>query len=515
MADVRISELPTTGTCGLTDELETNTAGGAPSVRRTVAAILAAAFVNTVPTIGFYSPSAGNIRTAQSLIVDGAIGGGTTTPQTFNGATFATVKITAGAGAGLSAYLAANSDTIAGLILNYSTATANNRIWGIYNGPDGGTSSLLNIATFNDAGSATSLVTLSRAGTLSLTGNANISGQMSSTYVFANGGTQGVAHLVTSNWAGTSGVGASWPVEWAVIGATAAVGGIGFGYDSTSHFGVIQGCTPNVGYRRLKLNPLGGAVELGVANVYIGDSSNANMTLGLTINQDTNDDEIFAFKSSDVAHGVTDFTETDNYTYYKKLSGTTGGLLTVSLTEDTTALFYVGAVTSDATAKSTSATAAFQFDGRKKSGSGLGAMGADANLLVISNNVSTKIIFDAEGDAHQDGTGWTVYDDYDDMLLADALDKTLVPSIRDPLREASAEWLRESKAQLQQLKIVHFNDDTDGVPFINLSKLGQLHNGAIRQLGRDKADRAEIRELNMRISELTSRLSLVAQQQGL
>lgn len=80
MADVRISELPTTGTIGLTDELETNTAGGAPSVRRTVAQILAAAFVNTAPALGWYSPSADTIRTPNSVIVDDNVTGGAFIP---------------------------------------------------------------------------------------------------------------------------------------------------------------------------------------------------------------------------------------------------------------------------------------------------------------------------------------------------------------------------------------------------------------------------------------------------
>ncbi len=41
MTDIKISQLPTTGTAGLTDQLETNTAGGVPSVHRTLAQIFA------------------------------------------------------------------------------------------------------------------------------------------------------------------------------------------------------------------------------------------------------------------------------------------------------------------------------------------------------------------------------------------------------------------------------------------------------------------------------------------
>lgn len=51
MANIKISQLPTTGTAGSTDELETNTAGGAPSVRRTIAQIMAAGLASYSPSI--------------------------------------------------------------------------------------------------------------------------------------------------------------------------------------------------------------------------------------------------------------------------------------------------------------------------------------------------------------------------------------------------------------------------------------------------------------------------------
>jgi hypothetical protein len=58
---------------------------------------------------------------------------------------------------------------------------------------------------------------------------------------------------------------------------------------------------------------------------YIGDSANANATLGLTINQGAADDEILAFKSSDVAHGLTTYSETDTYAAWAKQDSALGG----------------------------------------------------------------------------------------------------------------------------------------------------------------------------------------------
>ena len=49
---------------------------------------------------------------------------------------------------------------------------------------------------------------------------------------------------------------------------------------------------------------------------YINESSNANMTTGLTVNQGVADDEIIALKSSDVTHGVTNLAETDTFSTF-------------------------------------------------------------------------------------------------------------------------------------------------------------------------------------------------------
>lgn len=66
---------------------------------------------------------------------------------------------------------------------------------------------------------------------------------------------------------------------------------------------------------------------------YIGDTANADVTLGLTINQGTADDQILALKSSDVAHGLTTLAETDTYLSVAKVSATLGGALVSALSD--------------------------------------------------------------------------------------------------------------------------------------------------------------------------------------
>ena len=80
---------------------------------------------------------------------------------------------------------------------------------------------------------------------------------------------------------------------------------------------------------------VGGAevVHVAGANVYLGDTANANMAVGITVNQGANDDEILAFKSSDIAHGYTTGSETDTYFTIAKESATTGGVRIVGYGE--------------------------------------------------------------------------------------------------------------------------------------------------------------------------------------
>lgn len=220
--------------------------------------------------------------------------------------------------------------------------------------------------------------------------------------------------------------------------------------------------------------------------VFIQATSNANMTSGITIGGSTSTQEILAIKGSNVTHGVTSATETDTFFTVSKIYVNDGGAQLIAFAGGVSEYSYYMQATYavDNTSKSTSAKAPYLLQAWKKSGTGQAAPGSDANIYAIAAGVNVRIIFDAEGDSHQDGTGWTTYDAEDDVRMVDALDRVLVPSLRkDMLAEDAARFLKTNKAWLQENRIVTFNDDTDGVPFINHSRLAMLHNGAIRALG--------------------------------
>ena len=87
--------------------------------------------------------------------------------------------------------------------------------------------------------------------------------------------------------------------------------------------------------------------------VLIGDTSDANVTQGITTNQGASDDFFSTGKSSDVATGMTDEAETDTMYGLKKQAGASGGVTLYGLSEDDSGVRIYGYVTTDNTTHTT------------------------------------------------------------------------------------------------------------------------------------------------------------------
>jgi hypothetical protein len=217
---------------------------------------------------------------------------------------------------------------------------------------------------------------------------------------------------------------------------------------------------------------------------FIGDTADANVTLGLTINQGAADDKIFTLKSSDVAHGITDHAETDTYFAIQKVDGASGGADLYGYKDADGnaggAIRIRGFLGEGAdTTKSTAALGVVAIDGATKNGTDVVTVGSDGNILVIRTNTTTEFIFDAEGSAHAN-IEWTTFDTHDDLALLNLLNAHLTPE-SDPLKANFSEWAAQSRDELQRLKLVTFNED--GHNFLNLTRMHMLEVGALRQMG--------------------------------
>jgi hypothetical protein len=277
-------------------------------------------------------------------------------------------------------------------------------------------------------------------------------------------------------------------------------GGSGL-FNAANILGFYTGATntTTTGTERLRINSAG--------NVFINDTANGDVTLGLTINQGGNDNQILALKSSDVAHGVTSLAETDTFGYLMKADAAAGGLRIVGLAEDATVIgLQMIGVGDSSTTKSTAATGMIVLDGQENDGDTTPATNATANsnLLAVRDNTTTRFILDSDGDSHQDvGTAWTTFDHLDDIATLNALAYNVArPS--DPIKEKFGEWMADKRDLLEAQKIVRFNEN--GHHFVNMSKLAMLHTGAIRQLGERLADKeARLIELEAKLARLETK----------
>jgi hypothetical protein len=230
----------------------------------------------------------------------------------------------------------------------------------------------------------------------------------------------------------------------------------------------------------------------------INDSANAKMTIGLTINQAGNDDEILAFKSSDVAHGITSYTETDTYGVIKKNAATTGGLLIRGHSEANAAFELTGVATTDDTSQTTGGYAPMAVGSRKKSGTSAGALPSGANVFVVRNHATTEFIIDADGNYHYNGADGGAFDDYEDAQLVRAFS---LATSKDVIKTQWDEAVKYNEASLVEAGIL--GDTVANGGLVNGAQLQRLHNGAIWQLYQ------KIETQALQIENLESKLKLL------
>jgi len=216
--------------------------------------------------------------------------------------------------------------------------------------------------------------------------------------------------------------------------------------------------------------------------VYINDTANANVTLGLTINQGANDNQVLAFKSSDVTHGVTTIAETDTYGFMKKTADDNGGLQIYGLADaGATGVHILATTTTPNTGKNTGSPGIIALSSSDINGTGIQTSGADANILTIADVTTVRFIFDTEGSAHAD-VEWIAFDEHNDLALIEDMETLLAP---DVVQRQFGEVLQHDQAFFEDIGLLHdVRDVGDGRTrgMLNTTKALMLSYGAIRQL---------------------------------
>ena len=205
-------------------------------------------------------------------------------------------------------------------------------------------------------------------------------------------------------------------------------------------------------------------VSLSVSSlgkVLINETVNDKMSIGITIHQASYANEIMAFKSTTVAHGMTTLAETDTFGMMAKVEADAGGLLIRGLKDshatNAWALSLQGFLGEAAdTTKSSSGWGIIELFAAIANGTTYQAPGANANLVTITDG-GTRFIFDKEGEMHSDdiigvGDDW---DDWDDLALA-----------ADLSRLPKAKWnemMRYQAEDFERAGLLTLSVDADGV----------------------------------------------------
>ena len=212
-----------------------------------------------------------------------------------------------------------------------------------------------------------------------------------------------------------------------------------------------------------------------------GQQVNSQMTVGLTINQYTNDDEALAIKSStDVAHGGYQ-AEADTFFTVSKAEAAAGGAALRGYKDSDgvagAAVSLVGFLDENAdTTKSTAGRAIVETVGLETSSGALANTVADGNVFSVrtrrGGSYVTLFIVDEDGDLHRDGSLDNSFDAYDDAL-----------AVRDLAQGLARNWgdtIGFNFEALREMGVITGGDRER--PFVSVKRLDALMMGAIGQL---------------------------------
>lgn len=210
-----------------------------------------------------------------------------------------------------------------------------------------------------------------------------------------------------------------------IVNADATLGTLYFGSPSDSIGARVDwqyststmriGTSKSGGILRLDAGADTECARLDALKFFVGDSADTDVTQGATINQGASDNTILAFKSSDVAHGITGQSETDTYANLMKFDAAAGGVYQKTYTEGTVAHLMLAQQTTANSTHTTAGTAGFSVRTMVKSGTSVTDLTTQNSLTVIGS-AGAAFIVGADGNLYADGT-LAAYDDHDDTGL--------------------------------------------------------------------------------------------------
>ncbi len=246
--------------------------------------------------------------------------------------------------------------------------------------------------------------------------------------------------------------------------------------------------------------------------VYIAETANTDMTIGLTINQAANDDEIIALKSSDVGHPCTAVAEADTYGAFKKSNAGGGGLHIMGFSDDglsvnnrTLLLTGVGGYGTGDTSDTVFSAGVVTFDVRKTDGStGVTTIADTENGFVFANADHCRMSLKGNGVLHLTNTTLVALDDEDDNQLVRAMQRA---SSSGGVRDSKHDNPFYSYDKLLELGLAGEADE-HGTFLFPVQKRLHAHEGAMWQTHCRVMDMGEkIETLQLQLNEANDKLA--------
>ena len=224
--------------------------------------------------------------------------------------------------------------------------------------------------------------------------------------------------------------------------------------------------------------------------VFINETANTQMTTGLTINQGSSDDSIFAGKSTDVNHPMTAEFEADTFFAFQKYEA--GGGLNIRAYKDGTGA-PEAALTLDGNlgeaAESTETTASdsvTMIRGFITNGStGTTDVADGGNVFNVANRSTTHFLVKGNGDLYGSDTSITAFDDAEDVMVLRSAELSLrtdglIPTSWD--EEVRDRYHYDRLVDMGLIGYVSPDELAEGVrPLVNLSMDRRLTRGALWQ----------------------------------
>jgi hypothetical protein len=246
---------------------------------------------------------------------------------------------------------------------------------------------------------------------------------------------------------------------------------------------------------------------VGNGTTTVPTETGSAMTHGILIDMGNVDDDAFQIRNSDVAHGVTDVKATDVFFAIRKAGGTAGGAMLEGFrdaNQDAGYAFLVRGTLAEAADTSESAgescLGVVQMDAAVKSTNARGAVAADGNAFVVSNNLIPEFIVKGDGELYSNQSATVAtFDSYDDAQLIRTLDHARKPSTM--INDKWDEFIKYNEQDLINARIL--GDTVENGGMINVTGLQRLHNGAIWQgYTRQMELQEEVNELKTRLLAL-------------